>query len=103
VSELDETEASGEEVEERIPNTPVISYQMLALAFFIMAIPAAIPLIVIIEPSAVPFVPEVDPDESSTYLFLCGLSAVMLLANWTIVYVVWRWLIRYAAESDHDQ
>lgn len=83
-----------------LPAEPVVSYQMLALAAFVMAIPAAIPLIVIIEPTAVPFVPAVDPDESGTYFFLIGLSAVMLLANWTIVFVVWSWLNKYAEQTE---
>lgn len=103
MSELDENRPDAPQGEEPTAKPPVVSYQMLAVLVFIMAIPSAIPLIVIIEPTAVPFLPGVDPDDSGTYLFLIGLSAVMLLANWTIVYVIWRWLNRYAADSEDAQ
>ncbi|MGM0556141.1 MAG: hypothetical protein ACQEVA_07165 [Myxococcota bacterium] len=103
MSELDEDQVTTEDSAPPADAPPVISYQMLALAAFVMAIPAAIPLIIIIEPSAVPFIPPVDPDDSGTYLFLIGLSAVMLLANWTIVFVIWRWLNRYGADAADDE
>lgn len=103
VSEQNREQTDRDESDGRFPAAPVVSYQMLALAAFVMAIPAAIPLIVIIEPAAVPFIPAVDSDDSGTYLFLIGLSAVMLIANWMIVFVVWRWLNRYAADSDGEE
>lgn len=103
MSEKENQQPSGDDARPQGDGGPAVSLQMLALALFVMAIPAAIPLIVIIEPSAVPFIPPVDPDDSGTYFFLIGLSAVMLIANWTIVYVIWRWLNRYAADAEHDE
>lgn len=103
MSEKEEQQSGGDEARQQAGARPAVSLQMLALALLVMAIPAAIPLVVIIEPTSVPFIAPVDPDDSGTYFFLIGLSAVMLIANWTIVYVIWRWLNRYAADTEHDE
>lgn len=77
----------------------VLGRRTLALAVLVMAIPAAIPLVIIIEPTAIPFITPVDPSSSGTYWFLIVLSGALLAVNWTVVFVVWRWLERYAGRS----
>ena len=70
-----------------------------AVASLVMAIPAAIPLIVIIEPDAVPFVAAGEAEEGHTYWYLVGLSAVILTLNWGFLWVLRRWFNRYADEQ----
>ncbi|MFP4597395.1 MAG: hypothetical protein ACLFVJ_04035 [Persicimonas sp.] len=71
----------------------------VAVAAFILALPAAIPLMVLVDPTLVPFVSEIDTGDAGLMAFLVGMSAILLIANWGILYVIYRWLQNMARDD----
>ncbi|MFW5968678.1 MAG: hypothetical protein ACOCV2_14230 [Persicimonas sp.] len=64
----------------------------IAVAAFILALPAAVPLLVVVEPALVPFVSDVDTSDAGMVGFLAGMSLILLILNWGFLYVIHRWL-----------
>jgi uncharacterized BrkB/YihY/UPF0761 family membrane protein len=76
-----------------------VGKRTIAFAAFLMALPAAVPLLVIVEPSLVPFVGEVDTSDTGMVGFLVGMAFVLLVANWGFLYVIYRWLNNMARDE----
>ncbi|QDG51635.1 hypothetical protein FIV42_13015 [Persicimonas caeni] len=78
----------------------VVGKGALSVAAILMALPAAIPALVLIEPSLVPFVGDVDTTDTGMIAFLVGMSFVLLLLNWGFLYLIYRWLNKMAQEQE---
>lgn len=78
----------------------VVGKGALSVAAIFMALPAAVPAVVLIEPSLVPFVGHVDTTDTGMIAFLAGMSVVLLLLNWGFLYVIYRWLNKMAQEQE---
>lgn len=77
---------------------PVVGKPFLAAMAAIMAVPALVPLLVLVEPSLVPFLPAVDSGDGGMVVFMVVISAVMLAANWAFLYAIYRWLNKYGGQ-----
>ena len=77
----------------------VVGKGTFSVAAIFMALPAAVPMLVLIEPSLVPFVGPVDTSDGGMVAFLVGMAVVLLLANWGFLYVIYRWLNKMAQEQ----
>lgn len=75
---------------------PVISKSLMMVAAAGLAVPALIPLLVLIEPRLVPFIPPVESNGLTTILFMVVLSLVLLAANWGFLFLCYRWINKYA-------
>ncbi|TDP75312.1 hypothetical protein [Bradymonas sediminis] len=78
------------------PAPPVISKSLMMMAGAGLSIPALIPLLVLVEPRLVPFIPPVESNGLTTTLFMVGLSVSFLALNWGFLYFAYRWLNKYA-------
>lgn len=68
----------------------------LVVSAILLAMPALVPVLVLIEPSLVPFVPAMGGADGPPAAFLIAMSAVLLLMNWGFLWAVNRWLATYA-------
>jgi hypothetical protein len=81
------------------PDAPVIGRGLLWMAAAALAIPALVPLLVLIEPRLVPFIPPVDSSDLTMVLFLIGLSVLLLAVNWGFLFVMYRWINKYGGRQ----
>lgn len=65
-----------------------------------LSVPALIPIMVLIEPRLVPFIPVADSGGLGVTIFMVGLSLSFLALNWGFLFLAYRWLNRYAGPKD---
>ncbi len=78
---------------------PVIGKSFLIVMAAIMSVPALVPILVLVEPSLVPFVHAVNTANGHMTIFMVITSIVLLLANWGFLYLIYRWLNNYAGQQ----
>jgi uncharacterized BrkB/YihY/UPF0761 family membrane protein len=76
-----------------------VGKRTMGVLAFLMALPAAVPILVIFAPSLVPFVGPVDTSDSGMVAFLVGMALVLLLSNWGFLYIIYRWLNNMARDQ----
>ena len=82
------------------PATPVVSKSLILIAGAGLSVPALIPLLVLIEPRLVPFIPATDSGGLGMTLFMVGLSLSFLALNWGFLFLAYRWLNRYGGPQE---
>lgn len=81
------------------PQNPPVSRPLLAMAAAALAVPALVPLLILIEPRLVPFIAPMDSPSAGTVAFLIGLSLVLLALNWGFLYLLYRWFQQYGRQN----
>lgn len=76
---------------------PLIPRPLIAMAAAALAVPALIPVLVLIEPRLVPFIPAPESAGVTTIVVLVGASLFLLAANLGFLFLVYRWVNKLGA------